>query len=584
MPAASIAAGSIDNTKLAAGIDAAKLTTGTLPAARIGAGSITSTEILDGTVLNADIAAGSIDNTKLAAGIDAAKLTTGTLPAARIGAGSITSTEILDGTVLNADIAAAAIDNTKLAAGIDAAKITTGTLPAARIGAGSITSTEILDGTVLNADIAATAAIVDTKLATISTAGKVSGSAISGAMSGTLSGASITGTVAVANGGTGATTDAAARTNLGLGSISTLSAIGSTEITDLSIVNADISATAAIADTKLATISTAGKVSTSAISGVAGSLSGTLVGTGISATNVTTGTLPASVLPSSVHTGTGAAGQVAIWGGASALSSTANLTWDNTNFRLGIGTGVPAYTLDVNSAFATTVNIESSAADDVWTYYATSGAFVGAMGFRSNGNLVLFNSTDNLVISPTGNVGIGPTTPTAKLDVAGTFKLADATQGADKVLTSDASGNASWQNGSRNTAFHVNSNVPVSGPNNGNALIPFAVEEFDDGNDFAGNAFTAPTAGVYHFEATVTWNAFLNNTSYQFVRLFKNGSIFKDKMGPTHTNISANHISTTVKLAAGDVITVQVFQNSGAPVNTYTSGSQFTYFSGYRVY
>jgi hypothetical protein len=42
---------------------------------------------------------------------------------------------------------------------------------------GSVTSTMILDGTILNADINASAAIVDTKLATISTASKVSNSA-----------------------------------------------------------------------------------------------------------------------------------------------------------------------------------------------------------------------------------------------------------------------------------------------------------------------------------------------------------------------------------------------------------------------
>jgi hypothetical protein len=43
---------------------------------------------------------------------------------------------------------------------------------------GTVTSTMILDGTILNADINASAAIADTKLATISTAGKVSGTAI----------------------------------------------------------------------------------------------------------------------------------------------------------------------------------------------------------------------------------------------------------------------------------------------------------------------------------------------------------------------------------------------------------------------
>jgi FG-GAP repeat len=43
------------------------------------------------------------------------------------------------------------------------------------------------------------------------------------------------------------------------------------------------------------------------------------------------------------------------------------------------------------------------------------------------------------------NVGIGTTTPTAKLHVNGSFKLTDGTQGNGKVLTSDAAGAAAWQ-------------------------------------------------------------------------------------------------------------------------------------------
>jgi hypothetical protein len=53
------------------------------------------------------------------------------------------------------------------------------------------------------------------------------------------------------------------------------------------------------------------------------------------------------------------------------------------------------------------------------------------------GNVTMTSAT-------TGMVGIG-TTPTAKLDVSGTFKLRDGSQGANKVLVSDANGLASWQ-------------------------------------------------------------------------------------------------------------------------------------------
>jgi hypothetical protein len=42
-------------------------------------------------------------------------------------------------------------------------------------------------------------------------------------------------------------------------------------------------------------------------------------------------------------------------------------------------------------------------------------------------------------------VGIGTTTPTAKLTVAGTVQIVDGSQGSGKVLTSNTAGLASWQ-------------------------------------------------------------------------------------------------------------------------------------------
>lgn len=85
---------------------------------------------------------------------------------------------LADGEVTTVKIADDAVTSAKIADGaITAAHIADGTIIAADIADGSVTSAKILDGTIVNADINASAGIVDTKLATIATAGKVSNSA-----------------------------------------------------------------------------------------------------------------------------------------------------------------------------------------------------------------------------------------------------------------------------------------------------------------------------------------------------------------------------------------------------------------------
>ena len=69
----------------------------------------------------------------------------------------------------------------------------------------------------------------------------------------------------------------------------------------------------------------------------------------------------------------------------------------------------------------------------------------GAKDNVAIGTPTVVQQLNDFIVTNTGNVGIGTTSPAAKLDVNGNIKIADGSQGANKVLTSDANGVASWR-------------------------------------------------------------------------------------------------------------------------------------------
>ncbi|WP_221407226.1 hypothetical protein, partial [Dysgonomonas macrotermitis] len=81
----------------------------------------------------------------------------------------------------------------------------------------------------------------------------------------------------------------------------------------------------------------------------------------------------------------------------------------------------------------------------------TQGVFhMDAAGDNAvSGTITAAQSTNDILIDNTGNVGIGTLNPTARLhlksSVAGeAFRLADGTQGENKILLGDADGNVWW--------------------------------------------------------------------------------------------------------------------------------------------
>lgn len=155
-----------------------------------------------------------------------------------------------------------------------------------------------------------------------------------------------------------------ARSNLGLGSLATLSTITSAEITDGTIVNGDISATAAIA--------------TSKISGLAASATTDTT----NAANITSGTLPNARLDTELQalaglvsaadaapyfTGSGTAALMTVTAAARGLLDDADAATMRTTLGLAIGTNVQAY----DAELAALAGLTSAA--DALPYFTGSG-------------------------------------------------------------------------------------------------------------------------------------------------------------------------------------------------------------------
>jgi len=111
-------------------------------------------------------------------------------------------------------------------------------------------------------------------------------------------------------------------------------------------------------------------------------------------------------------------------------SSTGNLIWsDLTAVGDNLGNHIATMTLDMKNF--PIINISSL-------------AITGATGMSGSDSLLSIAGSTMVVLN-NGNVGIGTTSPQAKLDIAGQIKIVDGTQGAGKVLTSDDNGLATWQ-------------------------------------------------------------------------------------------------------------------------------------------
>jgi hypothetical protein len=301
---------------------------------------------------------------------------------------------------------------------------------------------------IVNADISATAAIADSKLATIATAGKVSGNAItSGTIggttaintTGTITAASLSGPLsgAVTGNASSATRLANARAFSAIGDVTTVSAINfdGTAAVALNLAvgngvidNLNIAAAAGIVDTKLATISTAGKVSGNAIT------SGTIGGT--TAIN-TTGTITAASLSGPLSGAvTGNASSATRLANARAFSAIGDVTTVSAiNFD---GTAEVALNLAVGNGVIDNLNIAAAAGivDTKLATISTAGKVSGnAITSGTIGGSTAINTTGTITAASLSGPLSGNATTATTANAIADGAVSTAAKIANGVVT-----------------------------------------------------------------------------------------------------------------------------------------------------
>ncbi len=128
-------------------------------------------------------------------------------------------------------------------------------------------------------------------------------------------------------------------------------------------------------------------------------------------------------------------------------------------------------------------------------------------------------AVDQMTITGAGRVGIGTASPSQQLDVIGKIRMADGSQGAGKVLVSDAAGAATWTAASAlaitETDPQVSSSVTNKVPKwNGTTLVDGQI--FDDGTN-VGIGTSTPLKKLHLSQGNMLISAFSTNEGLEIM-------------------------------------------------------------------
>jgi len=170
-------------------------------------------------------------------------------------------------------------------------------------------------------------------------------------------------------------------------------------------------------------------------------------------------------------------GSVLFSDGTTIAQDNANLFWDDTNNRLGIGTNAPAYNIDVLSGATPIFRIKRGTTTELRFSCFSGGAYIGT--YNSSPLIFTTNSTDRATIFANGNFAIGTTTDAGfKLDVNGTARVSGQTTLSGTGNTS-ATVALTTQNSDAVSMFAIRNDgaIRLNSSSTGTTIFPYASDE-----------------------------------------------------------------------------------------------------------
>ena len=117
--------------------------------------------------------------------------------------------------------------------------------------------------------------------------------------------------------------------------------------------------------------------------------------------------------------------------------------------------------------------------------------------------------------------------------------------------------------------------------------IDFDSEDHDDSNNYSSDTFTAPTAGVYQLNATVSFQGVVSG-DYMEIRIVKQSGItsryYRGHVSFAGGAAASYNMGVSLRLEAGETAHVEAWSGAQQTIRGSVNNALYTWFSGHRIY